>query len=189
MKEELFVIIFALVVPFTALFIGYKTKNMGRDEKYNRGRPSCLDESPLRKTAVIPRCTFCHKAATEKFQPESNDLKEQYFCSEECKKAIIEYIAVVNKNGMLFLGLIFGTIFLMVIANGLINALNYDSRYGLLITSIAMTVIGAVIIKFPFCTPQTVQWFGIKKAKIGARCLGFVLIIAVVMLFLKTIAR
>ncbi|MDD4753872.1 MAG: hypothetical protein PHT78_11620 [Desulfitobacteriaceae bacterium] len=54
MNGNLFTIIFALTVPFVAIFIGYKTKNMGRDEKYNRGRPSCLDKSTPMKGNQLP---------------------------------------------------------------------------------------------------------------------------------------
>lgn len=179
LNEELITIIFALIVPFVGIFIGFKTKNMGRDEKYNRGHPTCLDNSTSKNTAVlVPKCSYCHKAANEKFPTVGNkDLKELYFCSEECKKQIIEYVDVVNRHGMLFLGLTLGSVFLMVIGSGIVNALNFDGRYALLIVFIALVVVGLTIIKFPFCTPQTVQLVGIKKAKIVGRCLGFIVII------------
>lgn len=151
-------------------------------------RPSCLDNSPARKKEVGPKCGFCHQIAVEKFSPDSDiNLKELYFCSAECKKQIVEYADTVHKKGMLFLGIIFGTVFLMVIASGMVAAFNCDNLYGLLITYAAMFVLGATIMVFPFCTPQTVQWFGIKKSKIIGRCLGLSLIIGAIVMLLKTI--
>ncbi len=183
MNGDLFTIIFVLTVPFVAIYIGSKSK---KNEKYNRGRPSCLDNSTPIKGKLMPKCSFCHKAATEEFPLESGiNLKAQYFCSEECKKEIIEYMDVVNKNGMLFLGLIFGTIVFMVIASGIVAALKFDSRYGLLMTFIALAVVGAILIKFPYCTPETIKLIGIKKAKIIARCMGLVFIIGASVALIK----
>lgn len=67
MKEDLFTIILAIVVPMVSIYIGYKTKNMGQDEKYNHRHPSCLDNSAHIETKSTPKCTFCHKDASEKF--------------------------------------------------------------------------------------------------------------------------
>ena len=123
----------------------------------------------------MPKCSFCHKAATEKFPLESNGLKEQYFCSEECKREIIEYIAAENKNTLLFLGILFGTILFALLAIGI--GINSNERYGLLIAFIALSVIGATLIKFPYLNPMAIQMHGIKKSKILAKYMGMAFII------------
>ncbi|MGE5397602.1 MAG: hypothetical protein ACM3MK_08755, partial [Chitinophagales bacterium] len=65
----------------------------------------------------------------------------------------------------------------MVMANGVISALNLNPRYTLVSTCVAVVIIGSAVIRFPFVTPQTVQLFGIKKSKIIARFLGLFLIV------------
>ncbi len=180
LNENLLTIILALTVPFIGIYIGIKTKNMGRDEKYNRHREiePVINNLPERKGEVLTKCTYCHKNATEKIPAEIDiDSKEQYFCSGTCKQEIIEYINEVKKGKGLFLGLILGSILIMVLANGIIIALKFDPQYMLFVTFTALCVIGIAIIKYPFTTPQTVQWLGIKKAKILAKSLGLATIV------------
>ncbi|PKM77454.1 MAG: hypothetical protein CVU90_07525 [Firmicutes bacterium HGW-Firmicutes-15] len=126
----------------------------------------------------MPKCAYCHKDAMEKIPADYNiGLQEQYYCSEICKKELTDYINAAKKNGNLFIGLTLGSILIMVIGNGLISALNFDEHYTFIVMFVALSVVGITIIKFPFCTPQTVRMVGIKKAKIVARILGLILII------------
>ena len=129
----------------------------------------------------MPKCSFCHKAATEKFPLESNGLKEQFYCSEECKKDIIEYVEAENKNTMLFLALLLGSVSLLIIASGISSTIG--DRYGSWMTFIALAVMGTTLIKFPYCNPMTIQMLGIKGSKALARYSGVVLLIGTFVAF------
>lgn len=175
MKGDLLNIILWIIIPFTGIFIGYKTKNMGRDEKFKRGRPSCLDGDAPGKGKPVAKCSFCHQPAAQRFPPDSGmDLKDMSFCSPECKEEIAAYMAEEKKNTLLFLGLLLGAVFLMIALSGV--ALSYNPRYGLYTIFITLAFIGAVLIKFPYCNPMTIQMLGIKRSKIFARCTGLVFI-------------
>jgi hypothetical protein len=128
---------------------------------------------------MMPKCVYCHKDAKKKIPADySIGLQEQYYCSEFCKNEITDYISAAKENGNLFIGLTLGSVLIMVIGNGMISALNFDNHYIFIIMFVTLSVVGITIIKFPFCTPQTIQMVGIKKAKIVARFIGLILIIS-----------
>ena len=180
MNEDLFTIIFAIVVPMATFYLASKTNSFGRYEKYNQQHGKTIAPNyPLKKrSSFVPKCDYCHKVAIEKIPAENNTgLEARYYCSDNCKEEITDYINAAKKNGKLFIGLTLGSVLIMVIANGMVSALNFDPHYMLIITLIALIVIGITLIKLPFCTPLTIQLIGIKKSKIVARVLGLIAVI------------
>jgi len=138
------------------------------------------------KEKPVSKCSFCHQPALEKFSPDSGmDLKEMCFCSQDCKEQIVAYMAEERKNTLLLLGLLLGAIFFMIFLSGI--ALNYNPRYGLYITFITLAFLGAVIIKFPYCNPMTIQMLGIKRSKTFARCTGGLMIIIALVALIKAL--
>ena len=177
MNGDLFSIIFAIIVPMAVFYLASKTNSFGRYEKYNQPHDKIFAPNyPLKKrSSFVPKCDYCHKAAIEKIPTENHVGSEaRYYCSENCKEEITDYMNAAKKNGKLFIGLTLGSVLIMVIANGMISALNFDPHYMLIITLITLIVIGITLIKLPFCTPLTIQLVGIKKSKIVARVLGLI---------------
>ena len=180
MNEDLFTIIFAIIVPMTIFYLASKTNSFGRYEKYNQQHDKTIAPNyPLKKrNSFVPKCDYCHKVAIEKIPTENNiGLEGRYYCSDNCKEEITDYINAAKKNGKLFIGLTLGSVLIMVIANGMVIALNLDPHYMSIITLFALMVIGITFIKLPFCTPLTIQLIGIKKSKIVARVLGLIAVI------------
>lgn len=126
----------------------------------------------------VNKCVYCKKIAAEEIPVDviigSGEL---HYCSETCKNETKKYIEAVNKHKGLFLGLTLGSTLAMVLVNGIIIGFNLRTQLMTSTTSMAVIVIGIAIIIFPFSTPQTVQWLGIKKAKTVARILGLLLIV------------
>ena len=177
MNGDLFSIIFAIVVPMTIFYLASKTNSFGRYEKYNQHHDKTITPNyPLKKkSSFVPKCDYCHKVAIDKIPAENNSsLEARYYCSDNCKEEITNYINTAKKNGKLFIGLMLGSVLIMVIANGMVIALNLDPHYMSIITLFALMVIGRTIIKLPFCTPLTIQLIGIKKSKIVAQVLGLI---------------
>lgn len=141
---------------------------------------ACETEIPkmTEPISTVNRCVYCKSIATEEIPVDvvigSGEL---HYCSKTCKDETKKYIEAVNKHKGLFLGLTLGTTLAMVLVNGLIIAFNLRTQLMTLTTSGAVAIIGIEIIIFPFSTPQTVQWLGIKKAKAVARILGLLLIV------------
>jgi|GEM_PF-2747517 len=180
MNGDLFSIIFAIMVPMAVFYLASKTNSFGRYVKYNQphDKTNTPNYSLKKRSSFVPKCDYCHKNAIEKIPAENNSgLEARYYCSDNCKEEITEYINAVRKNGKLFIGLTLGSVLIMLIANGIISALNFDPHYMLIITLIALIVIGITLIKLPFCTPLTIQLIGIKKSKIVARLLGLIAVI------------
>jgi len=140
----------------------------------------CKTGTSNRKEQVAPghKCVYCKRIADENILVDlvigSGEL---HYCSETCKYETKKHIEAVNKHKGLFLGLTLGTTLAMVLVNGLIIAFNLRTQLMTLTTSGAVAIIGIAIIIFPFSTPQTVQWLGVKNAKAVARILGLLLIV------------
>ncbi len=177
MNGDLFSIIFAIIVPMTVFYLASKTNSFGRYDKYNQQHDKTIAPNyPIKKRSTfVPKCDYCHKNAIEKIPTENNiGLEARYYCSDNCNEEITDYINAAKKNGKLFIGLTLGSVLIMVIANGMVIALNLDPHYMSIITLFALIVIGITLIKLPFCTPLTIQLVGIKKSKIVARILGLI---------------
>lgn len=143
-------------------------------------KKECKTETPTTKeqSTKANRCAYCNKDAVEKLPLDLGiGSANLHYCSESCKDEITKYIEEVKRYKGLFLGLILGSILIMVLVNGIIIAINQNPRLMALTTCVAVGIVGITIIIFPFSTPETVRWLGIKKARIVTRILGLILIV------------
>lgn len=109
---------------------------------------------------------------------------EFYYCSETCKEEIEKFSDYVNKNAAKFLRIIVLVLFTMIFSP-VIQIVTKNELYVLLTIYVATVLLGATIIKYPFATPQTNQWMGIRKAVLVARILGVVIMLgSIVMIVL-----
>jgi hypothetical protein len=90
--------------------------------------------------------------------------------SDECKEKIEAfYVSAYGKRGIaIFLGLL-AAAFLLVV-------LGFILDFRLLIGG--LTLLGLDVIVFPFGTPQTLSYLGIRKAVILIRVIGLVIMLA-----------
>lgn len=141
----------------------------------------------------MARCYYCHKENAEgvvkiSSGSASSAKVEVPYCSEDCKEQLIKFSDYAEKNVTKFLLLLFIPLMTMILGNGIIAAMNYNASYADYITSAAVLIISLTIIKFPFATPQTNDWLGVKRAVLGVRIMGGALMIfEIVYLFTKVI--
>lgn len=141
----------------------------------------------------MANCSYCGNEAKDKIKLSTfNGIGKQetdfYYCCEEHKKEIENFSSYVNKNAMKFIVLILLDVFAIMLTTPLGAILkNYN------IAGIAMAVeiflMGLLIIRYPFATPQTNQKLGLKKTikltkAIGA-VIAFISLIVVIMLSIK----
>ena len=98
------------------------------------------------------------------------------FCSEECRIKEAEFMKLAEEKSKIYPILVLVP-YLLVIP-GLIFM-----DYAFILMSLPLFISGAVIIKYPFTTPETVEMMGLKKSISFARGGGVILILMGVMLF------
>ncbi|MFD2531795.1 hypothetical protein [Gracilimonas halophila] len=87
--------------------------------------------------------------------------------------------------GRTFLYLIIGLTILLVVVPLLVLALSVSEKFLLLVTGFITSLMGIVVVIFPFTTPETIHWLGIRKAQKIGRFVGFLtLILGIVIIFL-----
>ncbi|MFV0393524.1 MAG: helix-turn-helix domain-containing protein [Coprobacillaceae bacterium] len=101
------------------------------------------------------KCLYCHKAAVF----YSDETKTEAFCSTTCQQLYKKTIRYTEKNTKWFGLGIFVSILVILIG----TFVDFLIPQGFLIGG-GMQLLGAVFIVFPFCTPETYQLFGCKKA-------------------------
>ena len=102
------------------------------------------------------KCNYCGREL-------SNDLE---YCSNKCKNNYENDIEHDTKNIKYFvMGIVLGVIITFV---GVF--LSNDKILG-----IGIMLLGAIVVLFPFVTPETTAIFGYKRAKIVGRILGLML--------------
>ncbi len=76
-----------------------------------------------------------------------------------------------------FLYAILGLTLLLLVATFSSMALGFTEYYILLTVASIISVMGGLIIIFPFSTPETIQWLGIRKAIKLTRSIGVLTVI------------
>lgn len=88
--------------------------------------------------------------------------KSFHFCCENCKKDFIRYLNDVEKNKNKFLVGLFGLVFIYVVLNIVVSILKFEIlSKGILIAFGCL--FGILLIRFPYGTPETNKWIGIKN--------------------------
>lgn len=114
------------------------------------------------------KCIWCGKRL-DNDEIEKNiyyrefDMDESfYFCCENCKKDFIRYLNDVEKNKNKFLVGLFGLVFIYVVLNIVVSILKFEIlSKGILIAFGCL--FGILLIRFPYGTPETNKWIGIKN--------------------------
>lgn len=129
----------------------------------------------------MPKCSYCNKDDAENQMTlrtwvgsrQENALF--YYCSESCKNAIEEFSIYVNNNVKRFLYLILIVILAFIIFP-LLAFVFKEKQILFLGFSIPIFILGIVIRKYPFATPETSNKWGLKRSITVMKYIGIVLI-------------
>lgn len=126
------------------------------------------------------KCIWCNKKL-EKEEVEKNlyfrkEINEEgvRFCSEECKDEYMKFCKDVEKNKNKFLAIIFGSLVIYIIG---VIALNNFTKYQDFIAGGYFILLGAILIRYPYGTPETNKALGIKKTIKLIRIMGAICIL------------
>lgn len=103
--------------------------------------------------------------------------EETFYVLPEYEQSLRKFNGRLVDWGRSFLKLIFGLILLMLISVLLALIFSVSNSMVLYAVGINTSLIGLVIVLFPFATPETVKWMGLKRAIIAVRTTGFLTII------------
>ncbi|WP_436513349.1 hypothetical protein [Clostridium thermobutyricum] len=129
------------------------------------------------------KCIWCGKRL-DNDEIEKNiyyrelDMDESFhFCCENCKKDFIRYLNDVEKNKNKFLVGLFGLVFIYVVLNIVVSILKFEIlSKGILIAFGCL--FGILLIRFPYGTPETNKWIGIKNTIKVIRVMAIFIILA-----------
>lgn len=80
------------------------------------------------------------------------------------------------KYGRMFLVLIIGFCLMLPVAVLTVLAFSLPDAWVLISTGVITMLLGLTVIRFPFSTPETIQWLGIKKSIHVTRTIGLLTI-------------
>ena len=131
---------------------------------------------------MAKKCDWCHRPSVDLEVREvafKSSVEEITICSQECEEQLVSFCMFAESRVWYFLA---GLLLLPAIGGAVaVWRENIDNgALGYLIMGVGM---GAVIFKYPFVTPQTVQMMGMKKGILLGRAIGVVLAVAGLGLF------
>lgn len=131
---------------------------------------------------MAKKCDWCHRPSGDLEVKEvtfKSSVEEITICSQECEDPLVAFYRYAESRVWHFLA---GLLLLPAIGGAVaIWRENVDNgALGYLIMGVGM---GAVIFKYPFVTPQTVQMMGMKKGILLGRMIGALLVLAGIGLF------
>jgi len=98
------------------------------------------------------------------------------FCSESCKVKITHFAADANQNGPRFLLALFFLVIVLPLVSILIPHLT-GKVWGERLASLTVFLMGALMIRFPYATPQTNALLGMNLSMKATRFVAFVLMV------------
>ncbi|AEV66885.1 hypothetical protein [Acetivibrio clariflavus] len=133
----------------------------------------------------MPKCSYYGNEAKQRmvlntYSGVSKDNLQFYYCNEEHKREIEKFAEYVNKNGMKFIILMLIDLLVLTIAVPVGFALK-NIYVNAVLTIIPLVILGFLINKYPFATPDTNRKLGIKKAVKITKIMGKVITIGAIL--------
>lgn len=100
-----------------------------------------------------------------------------YYCSDGCHQEIVNYVDRVDRESNRFLLLILGAVLSFLPFLLLIFLTPYRTVFSSLATAMPLILVGLVIIRYPFVTPETINFWGIRRSIAVAKKAGIGMII------------
>ena len=133
----------------------------------------------------MPKCSYYGNEAKQRmvlntYSGVSKDNLQFYYCNEEHKREIEKFAEYVNKNGMKFIILMLIDLLVLTIAVPVGFALK-NIYVNAVLTIIPLVILGFLINKYTFATPDTNRKLGIKKAVKITKIMGKVITIGAIL--------
>lgn len=116
------------------------------------------------------KCFYCNRPEVIG-ELELSKFEPVYFCSESCR-AEINYFMNYYKSNEKWFFIFIGIVLFLIPLFFLTSDLSRD-----IIIFGQIIIVGVVAIKFPFPTPETSRWLGLKRSIVYTRWLGYTLVI------------
>ncbi len=125
----------------------------------------------------VPRCLYCNAGSeTTALKQETEKIagldKGFHYCSDACHQGIVTYAATVSHESNRFLLLILGAAFSFIPFVLLALLTPYHGVISSLAIAMPLILVGLVITRYPFVTPETIRFWGIRKSVAVAKRLG-----------------
>lgn len=130
-----------------------------------------------------PRCLYCNKSSAAAPLTESTTKltgfasSGYYYCSEACHEGILQFDKRVKENSARFLVLITVSALSFIPLLVLSFLSEYGSVFIPLSCALPLICIGIVLIMYPFATPETNNWWGIRKSIKVVKRSGYALVL------------
>ena len=129
------------------------------------------------------RCLYCNVTSeTKALRQETGKIGGLghgfYYCSDVCHDEIVSYNTRVNHESNRFLLLILGASFSFSPFLLLVFVTPYPSIFSSLSVAVPLILVGMVIIRYPFATPETLKFWGIRKSVAVLKRIGVILILS-----------
>lgn len=107
----------------------------------------------------------------------TNPTKKTFFVLPEYEQELREFNKTFVNYGRSFLIAIFGLLTLLLLSIFIGVFFSFSDTVILISIGVITCLIGGGIMLFPFSTPETAKWFGLKRAINWTRISGFVIIL------------
>ena len=119
----------------------------------------------------MDKCNYCNKKSETLFPVivEVNKKKKTFYCdTNECKEKTISFFRYAYGKGKI-------PVFLAVISASMLLIM-FGPVFNNWLFAVGWALMGLDIFIFPFGTPQTFAWLGIKKTVVVIRIMGLFII-------------
>ncbi len=128
------------------------------------------------------KCSWCNKLLPgEELQQsilQSSQNKIAYrMCSDKCLKQTEQFVRYIDSYGKRFLIMIGVVVFAYIILTVLSILLKSDIMFAVAL-AVPTFLLGVTMYKYPFATPETVEYWGFRKSIRVVRMLGIIIMIA-----------
>lgn len=107
----------------------------------------------------------------------STPTEKTFYVLPEFEQELRDYIKRFVKHGRLFLILVCGLILILPVIALVAIIFSFPDSSILISVGIITTLFGVVILFFPFTTPETIHWLGLKRAIFTSHFTGIIIII------------
>ena len=124
-----------------------------------------------------PYCAWCREAGSEPLE-QVTCADEIVFAHGSHRDALVEYCRATAAAQWRFLGGILSCVMVAVV--GALVAVSGSKAAGAAVAGCAIALCGAILLKYPFTTPETVAMIGVRRSIRLARVSAVVLLLVAV---------
>ena len=121
----------------------------------------------------MQKCFYCSNK-TDAMKTITVKKETLSCCDDECSARTLAFIGFTERAKVFFItGLVVSTVMIL----SLTFSVMFSALTGIILFCGGWALLGLTICIFPFATPQTFQWLGIRKTVILTRLVGILIIV------------